>query len=689
MIKKEILITEDNLELRIKEFLSSLKEDYFKFNMEWSEEFTDWNKIIKNKKEVGFIPEKVLLRSPITILNAPWGTGKTHFIETMGKMIIQGKITEEELSHTKNNEFKFKISNFIIIDMWKICNYENAVEQIFKQIISKILPLDEDDLMKEISEKKWPKIKNWFWALPSLIKGNIGFSDEGWKSTFELDIMNFSQTRDKLSETQMQNDLNEVKDIVNILVENHLKKDSKEKTLIFFDNIERLGPFAWEVIKIIQKLQELNNLIIIFAMNKNGLVNQTNTATKDKYFESHMEKYLNMDYYNLQQDYLGVLSKSKIKSENLIILDEFFNHEMLGKKKSIREMKKIIENDVVISNFSKNQIFGLKSIIGIISWNDMSVEMNSETSRYLEQFIIGKFGDFLLFINKLENWQKNMFEHDVWKKVKFTQQKEDNPYSHNRRYDIYYNSYIQLHKSSQDIFKNIKHLNSSNNLNMKLLKYVIFDWIELFKSTENLLDLQLKNCLTLFEKINIIALEITEINLEIDIYKKSIFNKNEKINDFKQLQSPTENEIYENSINKNTIESTQKIIFDKSNLSQQKNQQIKNIQTELLTMCLFWSSFKNEWTKELFEKEFLNNVNELKTFFSYEKTEYLKIFENLNNEDKLIFDILKNHEENLKDIIIDDSFINSKWFGGDGNKFKNIFEFFDIEFEKYEKNLSF
>jgi hypothetical protein len=34
MIKKEILITEDNSELRIKEFLSSLKEDYFKFNTE-------------------------------------------------------------------------------------------------------------------------------------------------------------------------------------------------------------------------------------------------------------------------------------------------------------------------------------------------------------------------------------------------------------------------------------------------------------------------------------------------------------------------------------------------------------------------------------------------------------------------------------------------------------------------------
>jgi hypothetical protein len=35
----------------------------------------------------------------------------------MGKMILQGNITKEELSYKKNEEIKFKISNFIIIDM--------------------------------------------------------------------------------------------------------------------------------------------------------------------------------------------------------------------------------------------------------------------------------------------------------------------------------------------------------------------------------------------------------------------------------------------------------------------------------------------------------------------------------------------------------------------------------------------
>jgi hypothetical protein len=35
----------------------------------------------------------------------------------MGKMILKEKINEEELSFYSKDELKFKISNFIIIDM--------------------------------------------------------------------------------------------------------------------------------------------------------------------------------------------------------------------------------------------------------------------------------------------------------------------------------------------------------------------------------------------------------------------------------------------------------------------------------------------------------------------------------------------------------------------------------------------
>jgi hypothetical protein len=136
-------------------------------------------------------------------------------------------------------------------------------------------------------------------------------------------------------------------------------------------------------------------------MNKNRLVNQSNPATKDKYFESHMEKYLNMDYYDLQQDYLGVLKKLKIKNEDINVLNNFFNEEISGKKISIREMKKIIQNDYVVRSFSVNQIFGLKSLIKIIYGNYSSEGLLTETSKYLEEFIKEKLEEFLSFTNNL------------------------------------------------------------------------------------------------------------------------------------------------------------------------------------------------------------------------------------------------------------------------------------------------
>jgi hypothetical protein len=116
-------------------------------------------------------------------------------------------------------------------------------------------------------------------------------------------------------------------------------------------------------------------------MNKHKLINPKN-YNSDEAVESHMEKYLNMNYYDLKQDYLGVLRKSIIKEKYQGFLNDFFNKEIGGSKKSIREVKKIIENEHVISNFSKNQIFGLKSIIKIFSEHHNSDKIIVHISEY-------------------------------------------------------------------------------------------------------------------------------------------------------------------------------------------------------------------------------------------------------------------------------------------------------------------
>ena len=287
--------------------------------------------------------------------------------------------------------------------------------------------------------------------------------------------------------------------------------------------------------------------------------------------------------------------------------------------------------------------------------------MTSETSEYLEQFIREKFSNFLLFISDLENWQKSIIEHAYWKTTTLTQKNKHYYYG-------YDNSYNNVDKSAENLLENINNLKTHN---IKLLKNVVFDWIRFFKITETSLDLQLKNCLKLFQKINSIESKIKTINSEIEEYENIIISRYKIMSMFKKLESPTIEQIDGNSINKNTIEVAQEKIYDKKNVLNNKNEKINEIKSQLSSMSLFWSSFDEEWTKELFEEKFSNNTEELKMFFSEVKSQYLKIFKNLNNEDKLIFDVLKNNEENLKDRTIDDSFLYEQ-------RFKNILEYFDL-----------
>jgi hypothetical protein len=103
----------------------------------------------------------------------------------------------------------------------------------------------------------------------------------------------------------------------------------------------------------------------------------------------------------------------------------------------------------------------------------------------------------------------------------------------------------------------------------------------------NLLDLQLKNCLDLFEGINEIESTNSKIKLEIENYKEDIDAKGVIMNDFKGLESPTTEQIEKNSINQNTIVSTQKIILSKENIFNQNNQDILNIKRKISIESLF------------------------------------------------------------------------------------------------------
>ncbi|MDK2819998.1 MAG: hypothetical protein KFW07_04120 [Mycoplasmataceae bacterium] len=663
MIKKEILITENNLEKQIKKFLKWIKNDYFHFNEEWKTENYKWKELSDNK-EVGFIPEKITLRSPMTILNAPWGTGKTHFIEAMGEMILNGKITGKELEHFVGKDFKFKVKNFIIIDVWKIFNYESAVELIYQQVITIIFPLNQESIGENLD--KWNKLKDSFFSLPALIKTSIGWSVDSFSIGMQINPQGFADDRQRRKLSRDMSELENSQKDMDKLVEDKLKNDDDIKTLIFFDNVERLGPFAWDVIKIIQKLQELNNLIIVFSMNKNKLINIS--ENKEDVFESHMEKYLNMDYYNLQQDYLGVLKNSKIKEENQSTLNDFFNQEISGKKRTIREMKKIIENRNVIDAFSINKIFGLKSIIEIISKNySFNEKDNEQMMKYLKSIIIKKFNEFLNIMTKFTLWQNDMFDCFAKTNIDFPNITSEN---------------ITLEESTKKILVPISfYINKgkANGWKINMIQYCRLDWVNEFKEIDTLLESQLTSCLSLYDKIRKVELEAEDVKKDVEKYKNNIDKNKKKILEIDKLESPSSKQINDKSIALLDIGTTEGLVNKKETSLEEKEKEIEDIKSELLRSSLFFKDIEEEKTKEEFKEEFSKISTEFKSFISHSKTGYLDILKSMNKEDLLIYNFFKNIDDKIKMYeIIDENFIND-------DNIKHLSDYINKEFRNYSK----
>lgn len=83
VFSEEILISNNTVfKDKVSEFLSSLNNKYNDFKNRLNTTNQIWKDFNKNNGEnVHIEVESMSIKSPTTILNAPWGTGKTYFIE--------------------------------------------------------------------------------------------------------------------------------------------------------------------------------------------------------------------------------------------------------------------------------------------------------------------------------------------------------------------------------------------------------------------------------------------------------------------------------------------------------------------------------------------------------------------------------------------------------------------------------
>jgi hypothetical protein len=291
-----------------KKFLTDIEEKFVNFKENYNKELKKLSGYLDNKDYV-FMPEKLSKKSPLTLINAPWGTGKTYFVENFIKLFIDKEI--------ESDVFK----KIIIIDAWKFSNSTDVPMEFAAELSSILVDIQTD--VQDLETKKSLIKKLFGWMNPRNLKLRVGFKIAGF-----IDI--YTET-----ERMTEKETKEVKDNWKLI------ENNSDSTIIFVDNIERLGSYTWDLLKSIIKLQEFNNYLIVLPLNIDKLSNHNIASNNSEY---PIEKYIDFNYYNFIQDYDGFFN-TYIKNDEEWVnkLNFIFNTEVNSKKLSIRELESLFQ----------------------------------------------------------------------------------------------------------------------------------------------------------------------------------------------------------------------------------------------------------------------------------------------------------------------------------------------------------
>lgn len=346
-------------------FLKDIKSLYDSFKLK-SEEFNEeWRQFKNNKeykeqlKKFHISPEKERYLSPITIFDGEWGTGKTFFLENLMKKCIKNEIKLDSLSGFKS---------IILIDLWEYMNNQNMVNDIVYDVYNKLAPL------------KRKKINRLIKILSIGVKTTLNLSNIFVKNNISLDL---SLTIDKKLSIKKWS-INKIK--------NHLK--NIDKTILIFDNIERIDDKAIEVIKLIQKISNVDKLLIILVMN----------LEKFKYWkkEDRINKYITLGKYFKfhQKDYKSILLSKGIKKEFIREINDFLESDNNKNKLSIRDLDKML-NPIKLNEYITKSKYAWIFYINNNIWKN-----DEEVKRIIKTDIESMFS----YLNKrIDSFKKQFF----------------------------------------------------------------------------------------------------------------------------------------------------------------------------------------------------------------------------------------------------------------------------------------
>ena len=330
-------------------FLLELNNHYSSYQKKWNGENDEWKEFWQNtnKQNKSINPEKQSIKSPLTILHGPWGSGKTFFIEELVRQWDQ-IICDEAVV--------FK--NIVVIDLWEYIHSDTNIilelSQHFCEIIYNFLPIKQ---RRQIIKKKFKKLlkDELFSALNKnkYLKWFFKSSKIFWPEKYKK-----SSPRKELE--------NYVKDL--------------DPTIVVFDNIERLEHKVVEIVKVIQFFSFLPNFIFILPMNKSA-VKFANYQSNEE--EDSIDKYITLDvWFEYKQNYSNLLRKNSFPEEYISELNDQLNTPQknendIGYVLTIRELEKALQiNNLkteLINIMEKNKYEGFYSF-GQLIWPNIILE---------------------------------------------------------------------------------------------------------------------------------------------------------------------------------------------------------------------------------------------------------------------------------------------------------------------------
>lgn len=454
--QEEILLDKDDKDLSIsgRKFLNNIEEHYNSFLTRLKREEHSFENVtremdLKIDRVISFTPEKLTKRSPMTIIDAPWGAGKTYFIESIATNIAIGKIETAT------------IKNVLVIDAWTMSDSKHISDEFVSTLFEKLSISSPDGERKE--------------HFMNIAAHLFDVDARPWTNKFGKDIAERSVSTDQYNSS--------------------LSRINLEPTIVFIDNVDRLDSNAWEVIKSIKKISAIPGFIFVLALNVSKLVDN---ITEEGEFK--LEKYVDLNKFIFHQGYEQILKSYGFDDETTLKLVDILESEIEGQKLTIRELELRLDKHNITSEASfstivrkfVSNIWGTNIVAADIIREDVDkimeiyAALDSKTSGTVEEFI-----EFLNSSKLLSEDETTMDFFDSWIQFRSTER-------HDEQGEKYY------------AFKAIKPLNPHPLNNIEYTRYLnsLAESIEEHKAhwESKSLDLQEK-----FEKIAVTLPNVEDI----------------------------------------------------------------------------------------------------------------------------------------------------------------------------------